>query len=150
MVRVKEAKGLLHRVWVVRVFVSDQEAAIAFFRDVLELPVVLYAPQFKWVELGPPDERAKIALVEPDPEAAPEIFEWQRAQIGSSTSIVFETKNIDALFDRLRERGVRFPVPPQEMPWGGVMAVFEDLDGNRYQVVEDPDHYKRDYGEGGD
>jgi uncharacterized glyoxalase superfamily protein PhnB len=105
----------------------------------------LYASAFKWVEVGPPDERAKIALVEPDPDAAPDVFEWEQAQIGRSTGIVFETKNINVLYDRLRDRGVRFPVPPQEMPWGGIMAVFEDLDGNRYQVVEDLDHYKREY-----
>jgi uncharacterized glyoxalase superfamily protein PhnB len=127
------------------VFVTNQEDAIAFFRDVLELPVALYAPRFGWVELGPSDERAKLALAEPDPDANPEIYEWQLAQIGTSTGIAFETKDIEKFYHRLKERGVRFTLPPQQMPWGGLMAVFEDPDGNRFQVVEDPEHYTRSY-----
>lgn len=141
----RTSKGLIHRLWTVRVFVTNQEDAITFFRDVLELPVALYAPRFSWVELGPPDERAKLALAEPNPDADPEIYEWQQAQIGTSTGIAFETKDIEDFYHRLKGRGVRFTLPPQQMPWGGLMAIFEDPDGNRYQVVEDPEHYTRDY-----
>lgn len=136
---------LIHRLWTVRVFVSDQEAALTFFRDIVGLPVVLYAPRFGWVELGPSDERAKLAFVEPNPNADPVVYEWQQAQIGTSTGIAFETKDIEKLYKRLKSRGVRFTLPPEEMSWGGIMAIFEDPDGNRYQVVEDPEHYTRDY-----
>ena len=136
---------LIQRVWVVRVFVSNQETAIAFFRDVLKLPVALYAPRFGWVEIGPRDERAKIALVEPNPDASIEVFEWQKTQIGTSTGIVFETNDLQEFYRTLKERNVRFTRPPEKMPWGGMMAIFEDPDGNRYQVVEDPHHYTRDY-----
>jgi catechol 2,3-dioxygenase-like lactoylglutathione lyase family enzyme len=66
---------LIHRVWTVRVFVSNQEASIAFFKDVLGFTVALHAPRFGWVELGPPDERAKIALVEPNPDADAAVYE---------------------------------------------------------------------------
>lgn len=136
----------LKRVWTIRVFVSNQEDAIAFFRDVLELPVLLYAPRFGWVELGHPDERAKIALVEPNPDADPILYEWQQNQIGQSTGITFETDDLEGLYHKLNERGIHFFMLPQEMPWGGLMAGFEDLDGNRYNIVEDPEHYTRDYG----
>ena len=141
----KDSEGIIHRVWTVRVFVSDQEASLAFFRDILGISVALYAPRFGWVEMGPPDKRAKIGLVEPNPEADPEVYEWQQAQIGMSTGIAFETKDIEKLYKRLKNLGVRFTMLPQQMPWGGIMAVFEDPDGNKYQVVDDPDHYERDY-----
>lgn len=140
-----EKKALLQRIWTVRVFVTNQEEATTFFRDVLELPVQLYAPRFGWVELGPPDERAKIALVEPNPDADPSIYEWQQSQIGRNTGITFETPDIEVFYVTMKERGVRFSLPPEEMPWGGIMAVFEDLDGNHYGIVEDPNHYTRDY-----
>jgi uncharacterized glyoxalase superfamily protein PhnB len=65
--------------------------------------------------------------------------------VGVSTGIIFETKDIEALYQRLKKRGVRFTMLPQNMSWGGIIAVFEDPDGNRYQVVEDSDHYTRDY-----
>ncbi len=141
----KGSDPLIHRLWTVRVFVSNQEEAITFFRDILEIPVILYAPRFGWVELGPAGDRAKIAFVEPNPDADPILYEWQLGQIGQSTGITFETRDMDRLYKKLRERGVRFFMPPEEMPWGGIMAGFEDLDGNHYNIVEDPEHYTRDY-----
>lgn len=141
----KTPSAVLQRIWTVRVFVSNQDEAIAFFRDILELPVLLYAPRFGWVELGPDDERAKIALVEPNPDADPAIYEWQLNQIGQNTGITFETSDIEGLYHKLNDRGVHFNLLPNTMPWGGLMAGFEDPDGNRYQIVEDPDHYTRDY-----
>jgi uncharacterized glyoxalase superfamily protein PhnB len=141
----KESKDAINRIWTVRIFVTNQESAIEFFRDVLELPVILYAPRFGWVELGPDDERAKIALVEPNPDADPIMYEWQLNQIGRDTGITFETYNLDGFYQKMKERGVRFHMLPEGMPWGGYMAGFEDPDGNRYNVVEDPEHYSRDY-----
>ncbi len=141
----KSSGPLIHRLWTVRVFVSNQEEAIAFFQDILEIPVILYAPRFGWVELGPSGERAKIAFVEPNPDTDPILYEWQLGQIGQSTGITFETRDMNKLYKKLKERGVRFFMPPEEMPWGGIMAGFEDLDGNRYNIVEDPEHYTRDY-----
>ena len=141
----KTSSPTLKRVWTIRVFVSNQEDAIAFFRDILELPVLLYAPRFGWVELGPDDESAKIALVEPNPDADPILYEWQLNQIGQNTGITFETNDIEGLYQKLNDRGVHFYLLPDKMPWGGLLAGFEDLDGNRYQIVEDPDHYTRDY-----
>ncbi len=141
----KASKGKIDGIWTVRVFVTNQEESIAFFRDILELPLALYAPRFGWVELGPASERAKIALAEPNPDGDPALYEWQLAQIGRSTGITFETKDLEAFYNKMKDRGVRFVLGPEEMSWGGMMAVFEDPDGNRYNIVEDPDHYTRDY-----
>ena len=104
--------AVLQRIWTVRVFVSNQEDAIAFFRDVLELPVLLYAPRYGWVELGPDDERAKIAFVEPNPDADPIRYEWQLNQIGTDTGIAFETADLESLYRKLTKRGVRFYLLP--------------------------------------
>ncbi len=145
MTQQHESKDAIHRIWTVRVFVANQEAAISFFRDVLELPVILYAPRFGWVELGPGDERAKIAFVEPNPDADPILYEWQLGQIGRDTGITFEVKDINGFYKKMKVRGVRFHMLPEEMPWGGFMAGFEDPDGNRCNIVEDPEHYTRDY-----
>jgi uncharacterized glyoxalase superfamily protein PhnB len=141
----KSSDPTLKRIWTVRVFVSNQEDAIAFFQDILELPVLLYAPRFGWVELGPDDERAKIAFVEPNPDADPIMYEWQLNQIGKDTGITFESDDLESLYRKLNHRGVHFYLLPDKMPWGGMMAGFEDPDGNRYLIVEDPDHYTRDY-----
>ena len=125
-----ESKDAIHRIWTVRVFVSNQESALAFFRDVLEFPVILHAPRFGWVELGPDDERAKIAFVEPNPDADPIRYEWQLGQIGRDTGITFETHDLDGFYKKMKGREVRFYLLPEKMPWGGYMAGFEDPDGN--------------------
>jgi hypothetical protein len=31
------------------------------------------------------------------------------------------------------------------MPWGGIVANFLDPDKNELQVVQDPEHYTREY-----
>jgi len=31
------------------------------------------------------------------------------------------------------------------MPWGGIVADFLDPDDNELEVVQDPEHYKRNY-----
>jgi uncharacterized glyoxalase superfamily protein PhnB len=140
-----ESKDSIHRIWTIRVFVSNQQSAIDFFHDVLEIPVILDAPRFGWVELGPDDDRAKMALIEPNPDADPIMYEWQSNQIGRNTGITFETHDLDGFYKKMKKRGVRFFLLPEEMPWGGYMAGFEDPDGNRYNIVEDPEHYTRDY-----
>ena len=42
--------------------------------------------------------------------------------------------------DRLRRAGVRMLRPPEPEPWGGVVATFEDPDGNVLQYMQLPEY----------
>jgi uncharacterized glyoxalase superfamily protein PhnB len=48
----------------------------------------------------------------------------------------------DSIYDlhrRLVDEGVTFKLKPQRQPWGGLMAVFLDQDGNELMVLEGSD-----------
>ncbi|MFW9907167.1 MAG: VOC family protein [Candidatus Thorarchaeota archaeon] len=63
----------------------------------------------------------------------------------TKTGIVFETDDIFPLCDRLKKQGVVFTQEPTKMPWGSIVADFLDPDNNELEIVEDPDHYSREY-----
>jgi predicted enzyme related to lactoylglutathione lyase len=47
--------------------------------------------------------------------------------------VFFTCRDIAATHRELEARGVRFPAPPQEMPFGW-WSMFEDPDGTRYAL----------------
>ena len=63
----------------------------------------------------------------------------QRASVGNQTggrvAIFFETTAFQRLYERLTARGVRFVRAPVKETYGTV-AVFEDLYGNSFDLIE--------------
>src|SRR3954463_7824257 len=86
-------------VGVVMVPVSDQDAAIAFYRDTLGFEVrgdTPFGDGDRWVEVAPPGATTRAALVPPR----------QGDSAGIETRIAYDTKDVDADHAYLRERGV--------------------------------------------
>jgi serine phosphatase RsbU (regulator of sigma subunit) len=74
-----------------------------------------------------------IALVVP-PEGSAE-----NQRIGQSTGFSFLTEDVRSAFEAWSRRGVRFPLPPTEPSWGAGQAryaLFEDVDGNSFSLIE--------------
>lgn len=74
-----------------------------------------------------------MALVVP-PEGSAE-----HQRIGQNTGFSFLTEDVHSLFAEWSRRGVRFPLPPMEPSWGSGQAryaVFEDVDGNSFSLIE--------------
>jgi glyoxalase/bleomycin resistance protein/dioxygenase superfamily protein len=57
------------------------------------------------------------------------------AQVGLGTTWVVETDDCRKEHAALAARGIKFRDEPKDMPWG-VSAVFEDLYGNPYNLLE--------------
>jgi serine phosphatase RsbU (regulator of sigma subunit) len=78
----------------------------------------------------PSDSTAVLALIKPtkDPEVG---------MIGRRTGVTLATEDIAAQFQEWSARGIRFPQPPTQVPWG-IHAIFEDLDGNQFDLVQNP------------
>lgn len=131
----KKKTGRITRIWLTMIPVCNLDRALKFYHQILGLPVALDARMFNHAEVGPDEPWAKIGLRETGREA-------KRKR---RTGIVFDTDDIYALYERLRERGVIFTLKPTKMPWGGVVADFLDLDNNELEVVQDPEHYKKKY-----
>jgi catechol 2,3-dioxygenase-like lactoylglutathione lyase family enzyme len=75
----------------------------------------------------------------PSPEfyKDPKDYENDLAHIGENTSIMFSTKDIYGVQDRLTDRGVRFHRKATKADWGGIDAEFLDPDDNRYALIQE-------------
>ncbi|MFW9955902.1 MAG: VOC family protein, partial [Candidatus Thorarchaeota archaeon] len=76
--------GRITRLWLAMIGVSDINAAIEFYRDVLGLPVALDARGFGHAELGPAEPMSKIGLHKSE----------RNFESVTKTGIVFETDDI--------------------------------------------------------
>jgi len=120
------------RLHFVTVYVSDQERSLRFFVDQLGFSVVSdvrFASGNRWVEVGPPDGTAILALARPLPGLNEDRF------IGNSGMVTFLTENVEAKYREWSSRGVRFTIPPQTPSWGGMFCRFVDPDGNTFALA---------------
>lgn len=102
----------------VNVFVRDFERALAFYQDVLGLEVAGRDPEFGYASFRAGPIRFAIARTD-DP-----------ALVGRHTGVGFIVADIDAVYRELTGKGVEFEMPPTRQPWGGVLALMKDPDGN--------------------
>ena len=120
----------------VTLVVADYDAAIRFYRDLLGFTLHQDTPLGggkRWVVVGPPGERgARLLLARAEGEA-------QRGAIGRQTGgrvgFFLETDDFARDHAAFVARGVRFVEAPRREPYGTV-AVFEDLHGNRWDLLQ--------------
>ena len=118
----------IRRLQVVSVPVSDQERAKTFYTDVLGFELRNDAPfegGQRWIELAPPGADTSITLVT-----------WfETMPPGSLKGLVLDTEDIQATYDELSARGLRWHGPIEEQFWG-TFAMFDDPDGNSWIVSQ--------------
>jgi serine phosphatase RsbU (regulator of sigma subunit) len=130
----------------VTLWVRDQERSRRFFLEKLffEAIVDVQTPEgSRWIVVAPPAAGwlpgtagaglPGIALCVP-PEGSAE-----HQRIGQNTGFSFLTEDVCGVFEEWSRRGVRFPLPPREPSWGSGQAkyaVFEDVDGNSFSLIE--------------
>ena len=123
------------RIGLVTLVVGDYDEALSFFVERLGFELVDDTPLVegkRWVVVGPRSGGTALLLARAaDPE--------QRASIGNQTggrvAFFLETDDFAADHARLLAAGVRLLEAPRSEPYGTV-AVFEDLYGNRWDLVE--------------
>ena len=115
------------------IHVSDMDKSLKFYNENLGLQVALNAKQFNHAEVGPDDPLTKIGL-----HATGKKMKRKRF-----TGIVFDTDDIYALYETLRNKGVKFTRKSTKTKWGGIVSDFLDHDNNEFEVVQDPEHYQR-------
>ncbi len=110
--------------------VSDQDGAIAFYRDKLGFELrsdIPYGRGDRWVEVAPPGAATTVALIPP----------MEGEPTGVDTRVAFTSEDVDADHASLEAAGVDVdaevmrmgdPVPP--------MFFFRDQDGNRLLIVQ--------------
>ena len=104
--------------------VSDMDRSIAFYRDVLGLPLKFESPGWTEFDTG----TTTLALHPGRPAAAPKLDDDQPT--AGTCSLGFSVTDIDVVFTELKKRGARFVMPPTEQTSEGIrLAVCLDPDG---------------------
>lgn len=119
--------------------VTDQDAALAFYTEILGMQKVndfTYPTGERWLEVSPAHGSANLCLVLVRPERP----------VGVETGVVLVSTDVTTDLDILRAQGLRVdeqPLPEGEVVWwsGAPLAGvptqfrFHDPDGNSFLVV---------------
>lgn len=133
--------------------VSDLERSIVFYRDVLGLELVLTEESERSQDdrsksLGVAGAKVKLAILRAG-NAQVELIEYVTARgrpydrnnndIGTM-HIAFQVDDIEAVYQRLLEHGVRFTSPPATIPAGPMKGwrwtYFFDPDGVSLEIIQ--------------
>lgn len=122
----------------VALLVRDYDEAIRYYTEVLGFELVEDAPQpeqnKRWVVVKPPGPAAASSLL-----LARAVGPEQEAHIGQQSGgrvfLFLSTDDFERDYRRLRAAGVRFVREPSDHSYGKV-AVFEDLYGNRWDLLQ--------------
>ena len=106
--------------------VTDQDRAIAFWRDVVGLSVATDAPYgdgsgWRWVELEVPGAATRLLL-----------SRRAGSQPSEQPDTILVCDDVDESYAALQARGAEFTQPPSDAPWssGERYALFRDSEGN--------------------
>lgn len=123
------------RIALVTLVVRDYDEAIGFYRDRLGFTLsedTEMGDGKRWVVVAPPDGGSALLLARADGEA-------QQARIGDQTGgrvgFFLETDDFARDHAAFTAAGVRFLEAPRHEVYGTV-AVFEDLYGNKWDLIE--------------
>jgi catechol 2,3-dioxygenase-like lactoylglutathione lyase family enzyme len=125
------------RIYVTSVFVDDQAKALDFYTKVLGFQKKTDIPvgNASWLTVVSPEQPDGTELLL-EPADHPAVTPYRKALIEDGIPATsFAVDDVQAEFDRLRSKGVRFTQEPTEM--GGVTtAVFDDTCGNLIQIAQ--------------
>ena len=121
----------------VALVVADYDDAIAFYTQKLRFTLVedTYQPaqDKRWVVVAPPGGEGTTLLLAraSTPEQAPFVGN----QSGGRVFLFLQTDDFWRDYREMSAAGVRFVREPSEQSYG-IVAVFEDLYGNRWDLIE--------------
>ncbi len=124
------------RLGLVTLLVRDYDEAIGFFVDKLGFQLVEDTPLpdgKHWVVVSPA-MASPMSLLLARAANAEQVAAIGR-QAGGRVFLFLEVDDFEASHRSMAERGVRFLEAPRHEPYG-VVAVFEDLCGNRWDLIQ--------------
>jgi catechol 2,3-dioxygenase-like lactoylglutathione lyase family enzyme len=120
--------------------VHDAEAALAFYRDALDLEVRndVSAGEHRWVTVGAPGSDLDIVLFPPHGGRSQTEGDALLALVtqGSIQAAIFRTDDLDATFEKVRASGAEVLGEPATQPWGARDCAFRDPSGNLVRIAQ--------------
>jgi catechol 2,3-dioxygenase-like lactoylglutathione lyase family enzyme len=123
------------RIATVALVVRDYDEAIAFYRDALGFDLLVdtdLGEGKRWVEVAPPGGGTSLLLAE---ATNPTQLAAIGNQAGGRVFLFLETDDFARDHAAMLAQGVRFLERPRREAYGTV-AVFADLYGNRWDLIE--------------
>ncbi len=121
-----------YRIYAQRVFSFRWSETVSFYRDIIGLPVKFESEEMGWAEF---DLGGASLAIERQNKDDPE----SQSVVGRFVGISIQVDDIGAVYEELKDKGVEFVGPPEKQPWGGVLAHFNDPDGNTLTLLGVPD-----------
>jgi len=112
----------------VTIAVHDQDEALEWYTQMLgfEKRMDQSGEGFRWLTVAPP-QQAEVEFL---------LASWFPDRVGKNATWVLSTRDCKGGYEELRSKGVEFEHGPEARPWG-IEAVFVDLCGNRYALVQE-------------
>jgi len=113
--------------------VEDQDRAKHFWTYAMDFELVQDMPygEERWLEVRSPDHSTVLVLGRSsagpgDRAAVPDML--------PTSNVMFSCDDLPATYATLAARGVEFPQPPVQQPFGW-WSLFNDTEGNRFALV---------------
>jgi catechol 2,3-dioxygenase-like lactoylglutathione lyase family enzyme len=128
-----------------QVWVQDQDEALAFYTEKLEMEVradvtMAELGDFRWLAVSPPgqDDVSIVLMAIPGPP----VFDAETAQSirelmakGAAGTVFLTTDDVRGDYERLAALGVEFVDLPEERPYG-IDCGFRDPSGNHFRLTQ--------------
>jgi catechol 2,3-dioxygenase-like lactoylglutathione lyase family enzyme len=123
------------RIRLTSVYVDDQQAALAFYTDVLGFEKHRDVPlgEYSWLTVVAPEAPDGPELLL-EPAAHPAVAPYRKALVEDGIPLAqLAVDDVEAEHARLTDRGVVFTQPPTDIG-PAIVAVFDDTCGNLIQL----------------
>jgi predicted enzyme related to lactoylglutathione lyase len=114
--------------------VADQDRAKMFWTETMGFGLAQDAPyeEERWLEVRSPDRATNLVL---EPRTGEPAERRVTPDHLSTSNVMFRCDDLTATYKELAARGVDFPQPPVEQPFGS-WSMFDDPEGNRFALEQ--------------
>jgi predicted enzyme related to lactoylglutathione lyase len=133
---IRRRENMFNKIGHITILVRDFDEAIAFYTESMGFEMLTdneFGSDFRWVTVAPSKgSETAIVFVKADTE---EKIQRVGSQVANHVLLVVETDDCRGDYEKMKAKGVKFFGEPKDMPWG-IEVVFEDLYGNRYDLLQ--------------
>ncbi len=118
----------IDKVSTVTIAVTDQDEALLWFTDMLgfEKKMDVDSSGFRWLTVAP-SQQIDVEFL---------LASWFPDLVGKNATWVLSTRDCQGGYEELKAKGISFSQAPTVKPYG-IEAVFADLYGNKYALVQE-------------
>lgn len=119
----------------IRLMVKDVAASVRFYRDVVGLELAFGEETDSYVEFKSGTAQLALFALDEMSRVMGTLEKPASAETQDRVLLNVDVKDVDAVYETLRERGVEFALPPTDRPeWGLRTAHFYDPDGHLIEI----------------